>query len=144
MDTKVQFGEADAQTESTQMSRKHLFAVNGSAGFLDLIRMLFQDERINVTTTNYVEGTLAQIAVVQPDILLIDLVVRRHAGWALLEELKNEALTRGIPMIVTSNRQDLLDGAEAEREKYAGDKYFVKPFDLDEIMATVHEVVGNA
>jgi hypothetical protein len=41
------------------MARKHIFCVNSSPTFLDLLRELFQDERYNVTTTNFVPHTEA-------------------------------------------------------------------------------------
>ena len=52
--------------ETTQMARQHIFAVNGSPDFLDLLRELLQDERYNVTTTNFVPATFAQIDALQP------------------------------------------------------------------------------
>ena len=39
------------------MERSHIFAVNGSPDFLDILRELFQQEQYNVTTTNFVPGT---------------------------------------------------------------------------------------
>ena len=81
--------------ESQQMERKHIFVIDGSPEFLDLLREFLQDEQFNVTTTNYVPKTFDQIAVLQPDLLIVDLVVRAQAGWDLLERLQVEALTRG-------------------------------------------------
>jgi len=43
-----------ASDEQTHMDRDHIFAVNGSADFLDILRDLFQEEDFNVTTTNFV------------------------------------------------------------------------------------------
>ena len=37
-----------------QMHRQHIFVVNGSADFLDVVRELLQDEHYNVTTTDFV------------------------------------------------------------------------------------------
>ena len=126
------------------MERKHVFAVNGSPEFLDVIREMFQDESYNVTTTNFVPETLDQVAALQPDLLLIDLVFRSRAGWELLERLRADALTRCIPVIVTSTDRDMLEYAEADRDRFAGNRYLVKPFDIDEIMSTVHEMIGTA
>jgi CheY-like chemotaxis protein len=89
--------------ESAQHGRKHIFCVNGAADFLALLAELFSEERYNVTTTNYVPETFAKISALQPDLLIIDLVIGAHAGWALLERLAQEATTQGIPVIVTSS-----------------------------------------
>ena len=37
-----------------QESRRHIFVINGASAFLNLMRDLLQDERYNVTTTNFV------------------------------------------------------------------------------------------
>jgi hypothetical protein len=66
--------------DRTQEGRKHIFVINGAPEFLNLMRDLFQDERYNVTTTNFVPNSFAQIAALQPDALIIDVVVGQQAG----------------------------------------------------------------
>lgn len=144
MDRTDGFRTQMSNAEHAQMGRKHIFAVNGSPQFLDLVRELFQDEHYNVTTTNYVPRTFDQVAALQPDLLLIDLVVHRQAGWELLEHLKVEALTFGIPVLVTSTDFRLLEQAEREASRYAGNQYFVMPFDLEEIVKAVRDLIGDA
>ena len=61
-------GEADAH-EQTQMKRQHIFAVNGAPDFLEIVRQLLQEERFNVTTTNFVPETFDQIAALHPALL---------------------------------------------------------------------------
>ena len=48
--------------EQRQRERKHVFCVNGSADFPDVLRQLFQEERYNVTTTDFVPRTFNEIA----------------------------------------------------------------------------------
>ena len=91
--------------EAAQQGRKHIFCVNGAAEFLALLAELFSDEHYNVTTKNYVPETFEMITSLQPDLLIVDLVVGVHAGWALLERLTQAAATRGMPVIVTSTDQ---------------------------------------
>jgi hypothetical protein len=43
--------------DRSQEGRKHIFAINGSPDFLNVIRDLFQEEHCNVTTTNYVPNS---------------------------------------------------------------------------------------
>jgi CheY-like chemotaxis protein len=88
---------------------------------------LVQDQRFNVTTTTYVPRTFDQIAALQPDLLIVDLALRRQAGWELLVRLQVEGLTRLIPVVVTSTDPMLLRRADAQRERFGGDHYMVKP-----------------
>lgn len=130
--------------ERAQMARAHIFVVNGSPVFLDLMRELFQDERYNVTTTNFVPHTFAQIAALGPDLLLIDLEYGKRAGWDLLEHLQAEALTRDIPVIVVSTDPHQLEEAKAAQARFGGQRWLAKPFDLNELLRTVAELIGPA
>jgi DNA-binding response OmpR family regulator len=135
--------EMDA-AEQRQMARRHVFAINGAPAFLDLLRELLQDERYNVTTTNFVPATFAQIAALGPDLLIVDLAVGERAGWDLLERLAAEAATRGIPVVVSSTDPRLLDRARAGAARWGGDRFLVKPFYPAELLRTIRELIGEA
>ena len=59
--------------------RKHIFAINGLADFLSVIRELFQEENSNVTT-NFAPNSSAQIAL-KPDALIADVFIGQQADW---------------------------------------------------------------
>ena len=124
-------------SENWEMNRKHVFAVNGEADFLGLLAHFLQDENFNVTTTNYVPKTFDMINVLLPDLLILDLDLRRQAPWELLERLHLEAGTRGIPVLVTSTDRRLLDRASAEAARYGNQRSLQKPLDLAELVDAV-------
>jgi CheY-like chemotaxis protein len=133
-----------ARATPEQMQRQHIFVVNGSADFLDVVRDLLQDELYNVTTTNFVPRTFKQVETAQPSMLIVDLIHGEMAGWDLLAELRREAATRNIPMILVSTSKLLLERAEAERVIWGGDRYLLKPFSLDALLQTIQELIGPA
>lgn len=126
------------------MARQHVFVVNGSPDFLDVIRELLQDESYNVTTTNFVPRTYDQIASLQPDLLVIDVVIGQTAGWDLLERLHAEASTNRIPVIVVSTSSRLLEQAKEQAGRYAGSHLLTKPFDFDDLLGMIQELIGPA
>jgi DNA-binding response OmpR family regulator len=130
--------------DRSQEGRKHVFAINGEPEFLNIIRELFQDERYNVTTTNYVPTSFDQIAALQPDVLIVDVVVGQQAGWELLERLHDEAATTGIPVLVTSTSEHLLQTAQEQAARYGTHRYLGKPFHLDTVLAEIRELIGEA
>lgn len=132
------------QPEETQMDRKHIFAINGDPDFLNIVRVLLQEEQYNVTTTNFVPRSFDQIAALQPSLLLIDLVTGERAGWELLERLHEEARTRNLPVIVASNEQRLLDRAQGDAKRYGGKGFLIKPMHLDALLDGIRELIGNA
>lgn len=133
-----------ATSETEQLERQHIFAVNGSPEILDLVRKLLQDENYNVTTTNFVPGTFDQIEALNPDLLIIDLVVGVRAGWELLDRLQADAGTRGMPMIVFSTDPDLLEQAQALDTPGGRRRFLAKPFSLAALLALVDELIGTA
>jgi CheY-like chemotaxis protein len=133
-----------ARATPEQMQRQHIFVVNGSADFLDVVRELLQDEHYNVTTTNFVPQTFKQIEFSRPSLLIVDLIHSEMAGWDLLTELRHEAATRDIPVILVSTSERLLEKAETERVIWGGDRYFLKPFSLDALLQAIGELIGPA
>lgn len=117
--------------------RKHIFVINGSPTFLNLMRDLLQDEGYSVTTTNYVPRSFHQIAAAQPDALVLDLESGRTLGWDLLERLHADASTAGIPVLLVSGDRGLLELAQAQVARFGGNAYLGKPFNLDDMLQAI-------
>ena len=129
--------------DRSQEQRKHIFAINGSPEFLNLIRDLFQEEGYNVTTTNFVPNSFDQIHALQPDTLIVDIAVGQSAGWELLEQLHAGAATSGIPVLVLSTSPHLLGRAQEQAERYGTHRYLEKPFDVDALLRHIQEMIGQ-
>ena len=134
----------DQTEDRTQEGRKHIFVINGAPEFLNLMRDVFQDERYNVTTTNYVPNSFDQITALNPDALIMDIVVGQQAGWELLERLHEAAATTGIPVLVVSTSPRLLERAQEQATRFGTHHYLGKPFDLTDLMACIQEMIGEA
>jgi DNA-binding response OmpR family regulator len=130
--------------EARQGERQHIFAINHDPEFLDAVRVLLQDERFNVTTTNYVPCTWDQIAALQPSLLLVDVVPYSQTAWDLLEHLHAEGVTSRIPIVVTSTDRHLLERVQTERERYGGDRVITKPLDIDVLPGAIRALIDPA
>jgi DNA-binding response OmpR family regulator len=130
--------------DCSQEGRKHVFAIDGSPELLNLIRDLFQDEDYNVTTTNFVPNSFEQIAALDPDALIVDIVVGQRAGWELLEQINAAAVTTGIPVLIVSTDPRLLERAQDQAARYGDHRYLIKPFGLDDLLAQIREMIGEA
>ena len=127
-----------------QEERKHIFAINGSVDFLNIVRELFQDEAYNVTTTNFVPNSFDQIAAVQPDALIVDVAVGQSAGWEVLDQLHAGAATSGIPVLVLSTDPRLLQRARDQADRYGNHRYMDKPMDLEAMLTHIRATIGEA
>src|SRR5215207_4992636 len=108
-----------------QQPRRHVFAINTSPEFLNIVRELFQEEGYNVTTTNFAPNSFQQIEALQPDALIIDIAIGQEAGWELLEQLSADADTAGIPALVLSTDARLL--ARGRRRRAATENTAIWP-----------------
>ena len=133
-----------SEVERRQMSRKHVFCINGSSTFLEFVRMLLEEECYNVTTTNFLPETFVQIAAVNPDLLILDLQVGKQACWDLLDRISQDALTCDIPVVVCSTNKSLLDRARDDGRADHPTRYIIKPFNIEEMLSSVHELIGVA
>ncbi len=129
---------------SSQTSRPHVFAINASPAFLNVVRELFQDEGYNVTTSNFAPNSFAQIEALQPGALIIDVAIGQDAGWELLEQLGADADTAGIPALVVSTDPRLLAHAEAQAARYGTHRFLAKPMDLEAMLGAIQEMIGEA
>lgn len=123
---------------------RHIFVVNGSETILELLREILRDERYRVTATNFAPRTFDDIAGLDPELLIIDLAAGQRTGWALLDRLRTDALTRGIPVIVTSTQQTSLDRVADDAGRYGGQYLQILPFDLDELLAAIDRLARVA
>ena len=130
--------------DRSQEQRKHVFAIDGSPDFLNVMRDVFQEEGYNVTTTNFVPNSFEQIAALEPDALIVDIVVGQRAGWELLEQIIAAAATTGIPVLIVSTDPRLLERAQEQAARYGRNRYLIKPFGLDEILTQIRAMIGEA
>jgi CheY-like chemotaxis protein len=134
----------DGRNEKEQMARKHVLVVNGAPEFLDFIRILFQEDGYNVTTTNFVPRTFELIDALRPDLVIVDLVIGQDAGWSLLTELHDAVTTRKIPLLLTSTIPSILERAQEEQARYGAHRVIAKPMDIEELLKAAHELIGLA
>ncbi len=84
------------------------------------------------------EQGLAAVAKYHPDCVLLDLVMPRLDGWAVLERLRDDPATADIPVICTS----IIDeGEQGVAKGFAG--YLVKPINPSGLVALLEETLAG-
>ena len=130
--------------QNGEQPRPHVFAVNSSVAFLTLVREILQEAGYAVTTTNFVLTSFTQITTLQPDLLIIDVAAGEQVGWDLLARLHRGAETQALPVLVVSTDPRLLERAQADAARYGHHRYLEKPFDIDQLLACVEEMIGRS
>jgi len=115
--------------------RRVLYVEDNEVNRLLMQGMLGQRPGIELELAALPEEGLAMARAAPPALVLLDIQLPGIDGFEVLERLRADALTAGIPVIaVSANAMP----ADRERAQAAGfDEYMTKPIDLDRLLAAV-------
>jgi DNA-binding response OmpR family regulator len=118
--------------------------------------LVVDDERVIVSTLkiflesdNYIvieaytgDGAIRKARREAPDLILLDIMLPDMTGYEICNRIRKDPLTRSIPII-------MLTGMIGAADKIAGldlgaDDYITKPFDLNDLKAKIHDMLGNS
>ena len=128
------------------MSSPHplIAVVDDDLIFTGLLRDFLDGEGYATVTWSEAEGALSLIRNEKPALVVLDIRMEQpHAGRHILELLKLDYETTAIPVIVCSADARFLVNNRAFLHAHAA-AVLEKPFDLDELLATVVRLIGPA
>ncbi len=78
----------------------------------------------------------------KPDVILLDLVLPRLHGFEVLKQLKTDAATKEIPVIVLTNLEEIDDVDKAIES--GANAYLIKAhYSLEEVVEKIKKVLGE-
>ena len=104
-----------------------------------LTKCLAQDGLTVMTALNGAEALL-QLESQTPDIIVLDVVLPDRSGFEICRELKAQAATSEIPIIICSTKDTDMD--KFWGKKQGADAYLTKPIDQEELSKTVKQLMG--
>jgi len=106
---------------------------------LDIVRIRLESQGYEVVTAVAGEDALARARELEPDLVLLDVMMPKLDGISALKVLKQDAALRFVPVILLtakSDTRDVVAGLEA-----GGDDYLTKPVDQAALMARVRSML---
>ncbi len=85
---------------------------------------------------------LAMVRRARPDTLVLDLMLPKLSGFDVLKELRAEAETRTLPILMLTAKGQANDKQAAE--DLGVDAFVTKPFANDDVIATVARLLNGA
>ena len=123
------------------MAKARILCIEDNPEIIDLIRLIL--ERHDFEVEGAVGGREGLDAVLRqpPELILLDLMMPDMDGWEVYREIKSRRDLRDIPVIVVTAKAQEIDRVLGLQ--IAGvDAYITKPFDPQDLEATVDRVLG--
>lgn len=123
---------------TAMIRKKKILVSEDDAGILDVLRLMLEDENYEVEISR--DGKkIYQLDNELPDLILLDIWMSGVDGRDLCRYLKNNDKTKNIPVIILSANKD----TEQIAKEVGADGFLQKPFDMEELLAKLHEHLSS-
>jgi len=119
-----------------------VLVVEDSVTQREMIEDLLKGSGLNVKTAGDGVEALEQMQGNCPDIVVMDIVMPRMNGYELCRRIKTDPKTERVPVVMCSSK-----GEEFDRYwgmKQGADAYIAKPFQPQELVGTVKQLLRKA
>lgn len=116
-----------------------VLVVDDSMTEMQVITSCLQRGGLSVQTATSSEEALVKISSQKPDVIILDVVLPGRSGFELCRDLKSEAGTSKIPVVMCSTK-----GSEMDKfwgMKQGADAYITKPIDQEKLLQTVKQLL---
>jgi CheY-like chemotaxis protein len=124
-------------------NRPLIVAINNDAAFLHLLEALLREARYETLLLQTGDIALDTVKHNRPKLIILDIESSSpDMSWKLVDLLTHDPETTDIPLVVCSVADETL---VARREKLvaAGHQIIEKPFNLNELTATIQKLLGQ-
>ncbi|HOV88530.1 MAG TPA: response regulator [Candidatus Paceibacterota bacterium] len=127
----------DTQNNATNNNPK-ILVVEDDPFLANLLRLRLEKEKIEVIQAKDGEEALQKLKEIEPDLILLDLILPKKSGFEVLEDISLNPSLRNKPVIILSNLGQTVD---VQRGKQLGAvEYFVKAkISIDDLIAKIEE-----
>ena len=112
--------------DTTQPAVRQALVIEDSTTVAAQLSRYLQELGAQVEISSYSTGTVERAIALQPDVIILDILLPDEDGWHVLRQLKAEPRTRSIPVIVVS----VVDTPRLARELGAAE-VLLKPIDRE-------------
>ena len=118
------------------MANEKILVVDDDVNICELLRLYLEKDGYTVTIANDGESAVKTFNEIQPDLMLLDIMLPKLDGWQVCREIRKFSDKPIIMLTAKGETFDKVLGLEL-----GADDYVVKPFDAKEIVARVKAVL---
>lgn len=125
---------------NAERSQTHVVCIEDERDMIDLVTLILSKQGIQVHGAEGGKEGLQLVREVQPDLILLDLMMPDMDGWEVYQQIKADSALAAIPVIVVTAKAQSIDkvlGLHIARV----DDYITKPFGPQELLSSVERVL---
>ena len=107
---------------------------------IDLVKLVLSRKYFNVTGADGGREGLEMVRKTLPDVVLLDLMMPDLDGWEVYQQLKADAETKNIPVIVITAKAQNIDRVLGLHIAKVDD-YICKPFSPNELLESLDRIL---
>lgn len=118
---------------------KHVLLVEDEANIIEAMRFLLSREGWQVDTHSDGADAMDVIRDREPDLVVLDVMLPGKSGFDILEELRGDAATADLPVLMLTARGQSRDREMAEKAGVS--RFMTKPFSNTEVLTAVRDLL---
>ena len=116
-----------------------VLVVEDDKNIAELLQMYLEKEGYAVTVAADGGQGLSKFRAIQPDLVLLDVMMPVMDGWTVCKTIRSESQTPVIMLTAKSETDDKVTGLKA-----GADDYITKPFEMKEVLARIEAVLRRS
>jgi twitching motility two-component system response regulator PilH len=118
-----------------------VLVVEDSAPQREMISEMLQKSGLNVAIAADGVEAMEQLGTIQPDLVVLDIVMPRMNGYEVCRQIKSDPKTQNLPVVICSSKSEDFDRYWGMKQ--GADAYIAKPFQPKELIGTVKQLLRS-
>lgn len=124
------------------MARKHVVYVDDNLDLTRLVEAELQDAGYEITIANDGEEGLETILSVQPDLVILDVMMPLMNGWEVCKYLREQERFKDLPILMLTGIGAVVN--DMTSPLYGASDHLDKPFDMEDLIERVDTLLAKA
>lgn len=122
------------------MDEKKILIIDDDPAVVRAVRTELDKQGYNVYSTDTGEDILDKLEQVNPDLIILDLVLPEGSGFRVAKDIQNSITYRNTPIIMVSLRKEDIDKRVAALSGAA--EYLEKPINIEELLYHIRDILS--
>ncbi len=121
--------------------RKRILLVDDEEDIVNLVRMILEDAGYHVSSVTDGREALKKVQSESFDLILLDIMMPILSGWEILNQLRQDAKTKEMPVALLTARASPQDDNQPHPTDYCD--YITKPFEPEDLLRRVKHILSS-